>query len=194
MKSLLVATANAHKVEELRALLPDLSIRSLLEMPSVPAVVEDGATFEENARKKAEEISRAFGVPVLADDSGLCVDALDGAPGVYSARYAEGTDMKRYEKLLLALREVPVSARGARFVCVIALAIPGATTILVRGECLGAIDTAPKGELGFGYDPVFIVGAGPRTMAELSMEEKNRISHRGRALELIRPHLDRLSL
>lgn len=189
MKSLLIATANAHKAEELRALLPGLSIKTLLDFPQVPAVVEDGVTFEENARKKAEEISQRFGLPVLADDSGLCVDALGGAPGVYSARYAEGTDMKRYEKLLLALKDVPAGSRTARFVCVIALAIPGSSTILVRGECEGAIDFAPKGELGFGYDPVFIVGEGPRTMAELSMEEKNRISHRARALELIRPSL-----
>lgn len=193
MKSLVIATSNPGKVVELRALLPDLSIRTLADYPSVPAVVEDRDTFEGNAKKKAEEVCAQLREPVLADDSGLCVDALNGAPGVYSARYAAGTDLKRYEKLLRELSAVPAASRGARFVCVMALARPGAATIVVEGVCEGTITMAPRGESGFGYDPVFLVEGGPKTMAELSMDEKNVLSHRARALAKMRPHLSALS-
>jgi XTP/dITP diphosphohydrolase len=190
--SLVIATANAHKTIELRELFPDLSIKTLADFPAIPPVVEDGETFEDNAKKKAEEIAAVLKEPVLADDSGICVDVVGGAPGVRSARYAEGSDLTRYEKLLRALVDVPAGLRAARFVCVMALAVPGLPTVLERGVCEGSIAFQPRGEKGFGYDPVFIVGHGPRTMAELPMSEKNFVSHRGRAAAAMRPHLLRM--
>jgi XTP/dITP diphosphohydrolase len=130
-------------------------------------------------------------VAALADDSGLSVDALEGAPGVYSARYAPGTDADRVRKLLGALTGVPAEKRSARFVCAMAFAVPGLKTTLVEGTCEGSIGHDPRGENGFGYDPVFLVGGGPKTMAELTMSEKNAISHRGQALRMIAPTLAR---
>lgn len=188
---LLIATTNAHKAQELAVLLPGLSIRTMADYPELEPAVEDGETFADNARKKAEHACARAGVPVLADDSGICVDALDGAPGVYSARYAEGTDLTRYQKLLNAMAEVPPGKRGAHFACAMAFAVPGYETVIAEGRVDGAIDTAPKGELGFGYDPIFIVESGSRTMAELSMEEKNAISHRARAVAAILPAIEK---
>jgi XTP/dITP diphosphohydrolase len=186
---LLIATGNAHKAEELAALLPDLSIRTLADHPDLVPAVEDGETFADNARKKAEHACAVLGVPVLADDSGLCVDALGGAPGVRSARYAEGTDLKRYQKLLNAMRDVPAGSRSAHFACAMAFAVPGEETVIEEARCDGMIDLEPRGELGFGYDPVFVVESGPRTMAQLSMDEKNSISHRARAIAAILPSI-----
>ncbi|NOK14471.1 RdgB/HAM1 family non-canonical purine NTP pyrophosphatase [Corallococcus exercitus] len=189
---LLFATGNAGKLRELRALVGDaVEVVSLKDLPPVPEPVEDGATFEANAVKKAREYSEATGLPALADDSGLCVDALDGQPGVLSARYAPGSDKDRYEKLLAELSGVPDEKRTASFRCALALVTgKGAEPRVEVGRCEGVILRAPKGTNGFGYDPVFQVeGEGGRSMAELAPEEKSRVSHRARAFQLMRRHL-----
>ncbi|WP_404364192.1 RdgB/HAM1 family non-canonical purine NTP pyrophosphatase [Corallococcus coralloides] len=189
---LLFATGNAGKLRELRALVGDaVEVVSLKDLPPVPEPVEDGATFEENAVKKAREYSEATGLPALADDSGLCVDALDGRPGVLSARYAPGSDKDRYEKLLADLADVPEEKRTASFRCALALVTGRGDEARVEvGRCEGLILRAPKGTNGFGYDPVFQVeGEGGRSMAELAPEEKSRVSHRARAFQLMRRHL-----
>ncbi|MBZ4329825.1 RdgB/HAM1 family non-canonical purine NTP pyrophosphatase [Corallococcus sp. AS-1-12] len=189
---LLFATGNAGKLRELRALVGDaVEVVSLKDLPPVPEPVEDGATFEENAVKKAREYSKATGLPALADDSGLCVDALDGRPGVHSARYAPGSDKDRYEKLLADLADVPEERRTASFRCALALVTGRGDEARVEvGRCEGVILRAPKGANGFGYDPVFQVeGEGGRSMAELAPEEKSRVSHRARAFQLMRRHL-----
>lgn len=187
-QALVLATRNAGKTREVRALLAGVEVLTLDDRP-IEMPEETGETFEENAILKAEHASWVLGLPVLADDSGLEVDALGGAPGVRSARYAEGTDEDRYRKLLAALE--PAEDRSARFVCVMALARPGAATIVTRGTCEGTIARAPRGDGGFGYDPVFLVD-GARTMAELSQAEKNAISHRGAALRAMATHLEAL--
>ncbi|MHA7629096.1 RdgB/HAM1 family non-canonical purine NTP pyrophosphatase [Corallococcus sp. M7] len=189
---LLFATGNAGKVRELRLLVGDaVEVVSLKDLPPIPEPVEDAATFEENAVKKAREYSEATGLPALADDSGLCVDALDGRPGVHSARYAPGSDKDRYEKLLAELADVPDDKRTASFRCALALVTgKGDEPRVEVGRCEGVILRAPKGANGFGYDPVFQVeGEGGRSMAELAPEEKSRVSHRARAFQLIRRHL-----
>ena len=198
MTKLLIATNNPGKVREYEDLLGDLSGVEI----TFPAreglsleVVESGQTFEENARLKAGAFCAVSGLPTLADDSGLEVDALDGAPGVRSARYAgPGTsDIDRYRKLLTALTGVPPDRRAARFRCVVALALPDGQVHTAEGACEGEIGFTPRGEFGFGYDPVFIVaGQEGRTMAELEPEVKNRISHRARAVEALLPDLPRL--
>jgi XTP/dITP diphosphohydrolase len=190
MSRLLFATTNPGKLAELKAMVPGgVTVLPLADFPEVPEPVEDGATFEENARKKALSYAAATGVWALADDSGLCVDALGGRPGVLSARYAEGSDRARYQKLLGELAGVPDAQRGAAFRCVLCLASPQGETEVAAGECRGRIAHAPRGENGFGYDPVFFVAELDRTMAELSKEEKARLSHRGKAFERMRPLL-----
>lgn len=196
MVKLLVATNNAGKVREYEELLTDLPVPVEITFPAQEGLVldveESGATFEENARIKALEYAKASGLLTLADDSGLEVDALDGAPGVYSARYAghEADDADRYRKLLRELASVPTGQRSARFRCVVALALPDGTVHTADGTCEGEIGFAPRGQHGFGYDPVFIVrGYGGCTMAELDPEIKNEISHRGRAVVAIKPTL-----
>jgi len=192
---LLIATNNPGKVREYRELLADLPVEITFPAQEglLLTVEETGETFEANARLKALAYSRASGLPALADDSGLEVDALDGAPGVHSARYAgpEADDTDRYRKLLAALADVPAGQRSARFRCVVALARPDGTVQTAAGTCEGRIAFAPRGEHGFGYDPVFIVaGYGGRTMAELAPETKNRISHRARAVQAARTIFD----
>ena len=160
-------------------------------------VEESGETFEENARIKAQAYARASGLVSLADDSGLEVDALGGAPGVHSARYAgpAATDSDRYRKLLDALTRIPEGQRSARFRCVVAIALPDGAIYTADGSCEGEIGFTPRGEHGFGYDPVFVVqGHAGRTMAELSPDVKNKISHRARALAAIQPVLRKLLL
>lgn len=198
MTKLLIATRNPGKVLEYRELLADLDLE--LTFPDQEGldleVNESGATFEENARLKALAYARASGLPSMADDSGLEVDALDGAPGVRSARYAgpQASDADRYRQLLAALADVPAGQRSARFRCVVALARPDGTIETAEGRCEGAIGFEPRGEHGFGYDPVFVVqGYGGRTMAELPPEIKNRISHRARAVLAARPFLEKLA-
>jgi XTP/dITP diphosphohydrolase len=166
---------------------------SLDAFPELPEVEETEDTLEGNARLKAVAVARGTGLWSLADDSGLFVDALGGAPGVRSARYAPGDDAARVRKLLEALREVPAGRRGAEFRCVLALASPDGKVVLESGECRGEVLTEPRGTGGFGYDPVLLVPEVGRTMAELSLEEKGRISHRARAFARMRPRLQALS-
>lgn len=177
---LIVATHNPDKIREFERILRPLSVS--VRTAELGEVEETGATFEENALLKARAACRETGLPAVADDSGLAVDALDGAPGVYSARYAGpgATNAQRIEKLLRALRDVPMEKRGAKFVCAICCAFPNGDVVTARGECEGSVAFAPLGEGGFGYDPVFLVGG--KSFGELSAEEKDRISHRGRAL------------
>lgn len=188
---LLVATRNAGKLREVRAHVRGMEVVSLDGMPPVPEVEETEDTLEGNARLKALAAARATGLWTVADDSGLFVDALGGAPGVRSARYAPGTDADRVEALLQAMDRVPDGARAAAFRCVLALASPDGEVRLARGECRGEILRAPRGTNGFGYDPVFLVPELGRTMAELTLDEKGRISHRARALEALEPLLPR---
>lgn len=194
MQNLTVATSNPHKVDEISAVLGQIGIACLpMQAAGVPEPVEDGATFEENARIKARAYAKALGCVVLADDSGLEVDALGGAPGVHSARYA-GVGATRAErdaannaKLLRELAGVPHARRTARFVCVLCVARPdGSIVAEARGHFEGWIGEAPRGANGFGYDPLLVLEDG-RTSAELTPAEKNARSHRGNALrELVR--------
>lgn len=191
MTKLLVATNNPGKVREYEELLVGLPVE--ITFPAQEGLVleveESGETFEENASLKATAYARASGLLTLADDSGLVVDALGGAPGVRSARYAGpgASDVDRYRKLLAALANVPEEQRTARFRCVVAVAQPDGTIYTTDGVCEGQIGFAPRGEHGFGYDPIFIVvGYNGQTMAELSPDIKNRISHRARATEAAR--------
>jgi XTP/dITP diphosphohydrolase len=189
---LVMASANRGKLVELQAMLADLGVEvlSFADAGFQNEIVEDQPTFEGNARKKAEEVSQLTGWPALGDDSGLCVDALDGAPGVYSARYAgePKSDAANIEKLLGALAGVP-APRTARFCCVLAFARPGAATITERGLCEGQILASRRGEGGFGYDPVFEIPSLGKTMAELPLADKNRLSHRAQAMARMLPHL-----
>jgi XTP/dITP diphosphohydrolase len=187
MLEIVAATRNEGKLKEFRELLAGLPIRLLTvaDFPGIPEVAENGNTFAENARLKAEAMAAETGLIAVADDSGLEVDALQGAPGVRSARFAgePGDDRKNNEKLLELLRGVPPERRTARFRCLIAIAVPGEETYFSDGTCEGYIGLAPRGTNGFGYDPLFLVPEFDRTFAELDPEEKNRISHRGRALK-----------
>lgn len=187
---LVIASNNAHKIEEIRAILAPWfeDIRPMGELGIHVEVEEDGDTFAANAAKKATEIAALLpGCAVLADDSGLCVDALNGAPGVYSARYAgEGhDDQANNDKLLAALADVADEDRGARFVAAIALVRPERPLLQVEGHCEGRIGHRPNGENGFGYDPLFLLLEQNLTFAQLSPEEKNCISHRSRALSAL---------
>ena len=187
---LLLATNNKAKVREYRILLEGIPYELVTpaEMGDTLDVDESGETFEENASLKAKAYASVSGLPALADDSGLEVDALGGEPGVLSARYAgEGaTDRALIEYLLSKLADVPRERRGARFRCVIAIASPNGEVTLCQGECPGIIAFEPKGTGGFGYDPVFYLPEVDKTMAELSMEQKNEVSHRGKAARAAR--------
>jgi len=190
---LILATRNKGKVREIKTILnvPALTYRSLNDFPDLPEVIEDGSSFLENARKKARTISKSLNLPVLADDSGLEVDILAGDPGIYSARLSgpEATDRKNNEKLLALLKGVPKEKRTARFVCVLVLFHPSGQWLHTEGSCEGHIAPAPRGDQGFGYDPIFYLPEFQKTMAELPLKTKNRISHRARALEKMRPHI-----
>lgn len=196
-KDIVLATRNRHKGAEVAALLGGLgvTIRTLDEFPHAPEVVEDGATCEANAVKKAREIAAATGLPAVADDTGLEVDALGGRPGVYAARYAgeQATYEDNCRKLIDELSGVPSGKRTARFITVAALAFPSKEVRVTTGELRGTITEAPVGSKGFGYDPVFFVPELGKTLAELSSEEKNRISHRAKAFLKLRDLLKVLS-
>ncbi len=198
MKRLILATHNLGKVKELKEILEGLPLQilSLADYPQFPPVVETGSTFKENAVLKAEETCRRSGEMALADDSGLEVDCLGGRPGVYSARFAgEGAaDEENNAKLLELMKDVPPEQRGARFTCVLALARPGQPTLTVEGSCRGSIAPAPRGDGGFGYDPLFIPEGERETFAQLERERKNLLSHRGRALRKLRQALEELTL
>lgn len=197
MKELLVATGNTGKFREFAALFAESVIKlySLQDFPNLGSVVEDGSTFEENAVKKALAAARETGMPVIADDSGLCVDALHGRPGVFSARFAgEGAgDEANNRKLLLELAGVPLPERSAAFHCVIAYCTPDGRQITFDGKLAGVIIEEAVGSGGFGYDPLFLVPEYGRTLAELPLEVKNRISHRGRAAAMLKEYLCRTS-
>jgi XTP/dITP diphosphohydrolase len=183
---LLFATGNKHKLRELGELVAPLGIEvcSPADIGGLPEVDEDRDSFAGNAEKKARAAFAVSGLASLADDSGLEVDALGGAPGVQSARYAGAghDDAANNAKLLAALAGVPDEKRTARFRCVLALIDAQGALTLADGTCEGTIARAPRGEHGFGYDPLFLVGGGPRTLAEFSTEEKHRVSHRGHAM------------
>ncbi|SFJ15051.1 XTP/dITP diphosphohydrolase [Halobacillus dabanensis] len=197
MKELIVATKNQGKVSEFRQMFSkyNISVKSLLDIDRIIDIEETGTTFEANAIIKAEAMVELLGLPVVADDSGLEVDALDGEPGVYSARYAgmEKDDQKNTAKLLRELEGKTDKERTARFVCAVAVARPGVETFVKRGTCEGKIATEPQGTNGFGYDPVFIPRGSTRTLAEHSSDEKNAISHRHHAIEQIEDWLKTLS-
>jgi XTP/dITP diphosphohydrolase len=198
ISEIVLATRNRDKVSEITALLGDLGIRlrTLADFPAAPEVEEDGATCEANALKKAKEIAAATGLASVADDTGLEVDALGGRPGVFAARYAgEGATYEdNCRKLITELHGVVQAGRTARFVTVAALAMPGGETRVATGVLTGVITEACIGLSGFGYDPVFFVPELGRTLAQLTADEKNRISHRAKAFralaELLRPLAD----
>ncbi|MBU5434183.1 XTP/dITP diphosphatase [Pseudoflavonifractor sp. MSJ-37] len=189
---LVLASRNQKKLRELQEILSELGVEVLSEADAgVDVDVEEtGTTFEENAFLKAHAVMEASGLPAVADDSGLCVDALNGAPGIYSARYGGPglDDVGRYQLLLENMRGQ--LDRRCRFVSAICCCFPDGRRVEARGECPGTLAYAPKGEDGFGYDPIFFVPEQKKTFAELSAEEKNAISHRGRALALFRRKLE----
>jgi len=194
---LLAASRNAKKLAELRRILAGAGVEvvGLDEVPPFPEAPETGATFEENAVAKARDAVAATGLPTVADDSGICVDALNGMPGVLSARWAGSakSDGANLSLVLDQLADVPDERLTARFVCAAALARPDGTEVVVRGEWPGTLVREPRGTNGFGYDPIFVPDGESRTSAELSAEEKDTISHRGRALAKLAPELLALS-
>ena len=194
MKELVVATRNRGKLQEIQALLSGVveNVRCAADFPDLADTIEDGDTFQANALKKAREAMLHTGLPALADDSGLVVEVLDGRPGVYSARFAgEGAgDAANNERLLEALAAVPPGQRQAAFVCQLAFVTPQGEEQFFDGRIGGTILTAPRGEGGFGYDPLFLVDGYECTMAELGVSEKNAISHRGQALQQFRTFLE----
>ena len=191
---LVIATRNKGKTSEIRDLLKDfpIEIKNLDDFGPIPQVEEDGTTFEENAYKKASFTARVLGFPAIADDSGLTVDALDGAPGVYSARYAgeHAGDEQRCAKLLKEMEGI--SNRKAAFECVISIAVPTGPALTYEARCEGLIAQQPAGSNGFGYDPVFYYPPLGKTFAELTREEKNTVSHRGKALKELRDEFDKV--
>lgn len=193
-RSIVIATKNLGKAKEFESMFREknIQVKTLLDFPKIPDIEETGHTFEENACLKAETLCNVLQIPVLSDDSGLMVDALNGDPGVYSARYAgeDKNDDLNNEKLLVQLHNVPQYKRTAKFVCVIALAFPDKPTIIAKGEVKGIINEAPRGKNGFGYDPLFFLPEKSKTMAELTPEIKNKVSHRYNALQKLRRELN----
>ncbi len=193
-RTLVIATTNTGKTAEIRDLLKGypITIKNLSDFGPIPPVVEDGDTFDDNAYKKASVTARVLGLPALADDSGLVVEALDGAPGVHSARYGgEGaSDADRCQKLLAALRGE--ANRRAAFECVISIAVPTGPALTYDGRCEGEILEVPAGENGFGYDPVFFFPPLKKSFAQLSRQEKGTVSHRGKALREVCAEFDKI--
>ena len=194
---LLLASRNPGKLAELQRLLDgagEWQVVGLADVPEFPEAPETGATFAENALAKARDAVAATGLPAVADDSGLAVDALNGMPGVLSARWSgrHGDDLGNLQLLLGQLGDVPDERRGAAFVCAAALVLPDGTEIVEHGEWRGRVVRAPRGSGGFGYDPIFVPDGEQRTSAELSPAEKDAASHRGRAFRALLPHLRRL--
>jgi XTP/dITP diphosphohydrolase len=194
VREIIIATKNAGKVKDFETLFSPkgFKVKSLLDFPEIEDVEETGVTFAENATLKAEAISSALNKPVIADDSGLAIDALNGEPGVYSARYAgeNKDDNANIEKVLQKLNDVPFEKRTARFHCALAIAVPGKRTEIVEGTCEGHILEEKRGENGFGYDPIFFVEKWRCSMAELTKGQKNQISHRANALKKLAPLID----
>ncbi len=195
MKQIIVlATTNRGKTREFRELLKDfpIEIKALGDFGPIPEIIEDGETFDDNAYKKAAFTAKVLGFPAIADDSGLCVDALDGAPGVYSARYAgeAATDAQNVAKLLDALKDE--ENRKAAFECVISIAVPTGAALTYESRCEGVLTREPVGENGFGYDPLFFFPELNKTFAQLSIAEKGDISHRGKALKEVSNEMDKI--
>jgi XTP/dITP diphosphohydrolase len=203
VRRIVLATRNGHKVRELQTILADLieeldlEIVGMGEFPDVAdvaEVVETGVTFQENATLKAVAAAKATGLPALADDSGLAVEVLGGAPGVFSGRWAgtHGQDRANLELLLGQLHDVPDEKRAAAFVCAAVLALPEGTVVVREGRMSGTLAREPRGDNGFGYDPILVVDGGARTSAELTFEEKNAISHRGKAFRALAADLRKI--
>jgi len=194
---LIIATRNRGKVREIRRALKGLGLRiyTLNEFSDVPEIEEDGKSFSENALKKARFYSRFFGKLTIADDSGLEVDSLKGLPGIYSARYAGkgASNRENNRRLLREMEGIPLSKRGARFKCAIAIVSKGGKEVVAEGSCKGRIGFREVGKKGFGYDPLFILPQYGKTMAQLTLEKKNRISHRGKALKKVRKSIKTFS-
>jgi XTP/dITP diphosphohydrolase len=191
IQTLILASSNAHKAKELTALLDGIRVIPMRDAGLNLDIEETGTTFAENAMLKARAVFDASGLASVADDSGLAVDALGGRPGIYSARYGGdgATDADRYRKLLRELHEVPDEKRTARFICAMACVLDCETAFVVEGTCEGVILRAPRGENGFGYDPVFLIPERGLTLSEMPPEEKNQISHRARASFFLRERL-----
>jgi len=191
---IVLATTNKGKTREIQELLQGfpIIIKNLADFGPIPEVIEDGKTFDDNAYKKASFTARVLGYPAMADDSGICVQALDGAPGVYSARYAgkNATDADNVKKMLDDLKSH--ENRNAAFKCVISIAVPTGAALTYEGECKGVIIDKPIGDNGFGYDPLFFYPKLNKTFAQLTIEEKGRVSHRGLALKQIAAEMDKI--
>ncbi len=195
MKQIIVlATTNQGKTREIHELLKGfpIEIKNLNDFGPIPEVIEDGTTFDDNAYKKASFTARVLGYPAMADDSGLCVEALDGAPGVWSARYAgeNATDADNVKKMLDDLKDK--DNRNAAFKCVISIAVPTGAALTYEGECQGVITKKPVGDNGFGYDPLFLYPEFNKTFAQLSIQKKGEVSHRGKALKEIAEEMDKI--
>ena len=186
-----LATRNEGKIKELARILGSVTLAGLDEFPGAPEVAETGATFEENALLKARAIAAFTGLPSVADDSGLCVDALNGMPGIFSARWsgAHGDDKANLDLVLAQLNDVPDERRGANFTCAAALARPDGTSDVVLGEITGHLIRVPRGSGGFGYDPIFVPDGYDVTTAEMTADEKDSISHRGKAFRALAPFI-----
>nr|WP_125565570.1 XTP/dITP diphosphatase [Companilactobacillus insicii] len=186
MKEIIIATKNPNKAKEFKKIFDEseFELKTLLDFPDFPDVRETGSTFEENAKLKAHAVMEKFNLPTIADDSGLEVDALFGQPGIYSARYAgDHNDAANNAKLLSELGGIPLEKRTARFVTTLVFSNPkNDEDLVVEGEVKGLIATLPEGDDGFGYDPLFYLPEMKKTMGQISMDEKNQISHRGRAI------------
>ncbi|MEV0312937.1 RdgB/HAM1 family non-canonical purine NTP pyrophosphatase [Nonomuraea fuscirosea] len=186
---IVLATRNAGKIAELRRILSGFDVVGLEEFPAIGEVAETGVTFEENALLKAHAVAKGSGLPAVADDSGLCVDVLNGMPGVFSARWAgsHGDDRANLDLLLAQISDVPAGKLSAHFACAAALALPSGEHRVVEGTLPGRLVTTPRGSNGFGYDPIFVPDGDERTTAEMPPEEKDAISHRGRAFRGLAP-------
>jgi len=195
-RPVVLATTNRGKISEFQGLFRNsgVEIKTLDDFGPIPPVIEDGDTFEENAVKKAQFTARVLGIPAIADDSGLTVKALQGAPGVFSSRYAgeNADDESNNRKLLTAMEGI--EDRAAAFVCVLAIAVPSGPALIYEGTCEGIIAGTPEGDQGFGYDPLFYYPPSQKTFAQLGREEKNRISHRGRAMAELHGELNKVIL
>jgi len=191
---IVLATTNKGKTREIREMLKGfpIEIKNLDDFGPIPEVIEDGETFDDNAYQKASFTAKVLGYPAIADDSGLCVEALDGAPGVYSARYAgeNANDADNVQKLLKELKDK--ENRNAAFQCVISIAVPTGAALTYEGSCEGIITREPAGENGFGYDPLFFFPKFNKTFAQLSMEEKALVSHRGKAFREVTLEMDKI--
>lgn len=195
MIKMVVATRNRKKLKEIKEILNglELKISSISDYPHPPRVIENGKTFKENAAKKAVALSRFTGILTLGEDSGLCVDSLKGKPGIYSSRYAgrDKSDAKNNKKLLTALAGLPLKKRSAHYICAVAMADKRGLISVVEGRCNGIIGFAPKGNKGFGYDPIFLIPKFKKTFAELGEGIKHKMSHRYHALRKARKIIDK---